>query len=259
MKKYLFFCAALLAAAVLTTSCDLVNPDTPVGGEQTSIYDSAPFVDLGLSVEWASSNIGAANATAPGSFFAWGETQTKGSFSWYNYSFLYLQRYTTMTEAQVQDLSEKEIDLTKYLSFDRYRERDMLSVLEAEDDAATKEFGEGYRIPTISEWRELITECLWEWTTVNGVNGYSVSSLKTNKAIFIPAAGYKDYEGGQRFGYEGLYWSSELVEELAPDDDEHHTTAVAINFDSAAVGRESIQEILRYVGASIRPVRQTKK
>ena len=40
------------------------------------------YVDLGLSVKWATVNIGAEKSTEPGSYFAWGETVKKDDYTW---------------------------------------------------------------------------------------------------------------------------------------------------------------------------------
>jgi hypothetical protein len=44
------------------------------------------FVDLGLSVKWASCNLGATKPEEVGDYYAWGEIETKSFFSWDTYN-----------------------------------------------------------------------------------------------------------------------------------------------------------------------------
>ena len=53
-------------------------------------------------------------------------------------------------------------------------------------------WGGDWRIPTKEELEELLNNCTWTWTSLNGVNGYQVTSNKsgyTDRSIFLPAAG----------------------------------------------------------------------
>lgn len=47
------------------------------------------YVDLGLSVQWAASNLGAKHPQDCGDFYAWGESKSKDYFSWDNYNAAY--------------------------------------------------------------------------------------------------------------------------------------------------------------------------
>ena len=81
------------------------------------------------------------------------------------------------------------------------------------DDAASVALGGKWRMPTIEEWQELRDNCYWTWTTIDGVNGYKVRSMKsgyTNNWIFLPAAGCRDGDYLSGVGYDGYYWSSSL-------------------------------------------------
>ena len=148
------------------------------------------FIDLGLSVKWATINLGASNESDYGSYFAWGETDRKDDYTWAAY------KYGTSAD-----------DLTKYSYTDG-----MLS-LEAADDAAAVNWGGEWRMPTQKEWEELCNRCncAWEWTSLEGTPGYRITSKKpgyTDKSIFLPAAGYfraQAIEGAEKSGY---YWSS---------------------------------------------------
>ncbi len=111
----------------------------------TTSYPSLDkWVDLGLSVMWASWDIGAeSGADKTGDVFAWGETQAKEYYESANYKW--------------RDGNNK---MTKYVTDPRYGTVDNLTVLEACDDAASAAWGmQGARIPTKEEFDELLTEC----------------------------------------------------------------------------------------------------
>ena len=148
------------------------------------------FVDLGLSVKWASMNIGAEKVSDYGSYFAWGETGNKDDYTWSTY------KYGTSGD-----------DLGKY------NYSDNVTSLELADDAAHINWGGSWHIPCKEQWEELCNRCncIWEWTSVEGTPGYTVTSKihgYEGKSIFLPAAGYfrgKAIEGKEKSAY---YWSS---------------------------------------------------
>jgi len=147
-------------------------------------------VDLGLSVNWATFNIGTDTPEGFGKYFAWGETETKSSYSWSNY------KYGTQDSC------------TKYV-----QELDGKTVLDPEDDAAHVIWGGDWRMPTADEYLELVNNCTWEWTTLNGVMGYLVTSMVDGyegNSIFLPGAGYSMDSGLGGLGSQGDYWSSSL-------------------------------------------------
>jgi uncharacterized protein YjdB len=152
------------------------------------------YVDLGLSVKWADCNIGAENPEDYGSYFAWGETGAKYYFSWSNYKYgVYnnLTKYCSNSESGLNGFTDGK------------------TVLEMADDVARVIWGGKWRMPTMDEFQELIDSCTWEWTTQNGVNGYRVTSNKTgysDRSIFLPAAGERDFYNSYE-GHFGYYWS----------------------------------------------------
>ena len=90
-----------------------------------------------------------------------------------------------------------------------YPQSDYDMVLDPEDDAASVNWGGSWRMPTASTWDELIDECTWTWTTLNGVRGWLVTG-PNNNSIFLPAAGRRDGTGLDFTGSQGYYWSSVL-------------------------------------------------
>lgn len=162
---------------------------------------SPDMVDMGLSVKWASWNLGASRPENNGGYYAWGEVETKDRYDiWYeNYKWC----------------SGSENTITKYCTTSDWGTIDNKTVLDKDDDAAAVNLGEYWRIPTKEEWLELIDtdNCIWIWTIRNGVRGRQVTSKKTGNSIFLPASGGR-YDGLHKalhsVGETGFYWSANL-------------------------------------------------
>ena len=201
-----------------------VEPRPTVGG----LYADA--VDLGLSVKWASWNIGAASPEDYGVYFAWGETVPKEDYTWSNYKWC---NGSTTT-------------LTKYNTKTANGTVDNKTTLDPDDDAAHVNWGGTWRMPTQAEFRELISNCNEVMTTENGVYGRRFTSKKegyTDKSIFVPAAGHFDgsFLSSRSYGY---YWSSSLyTSNLA--------RAYTLEFYSSSV---SVYYVGRHFGQPVRPV-----
>ena len=147
---------------------------TQEGADDDGTINGYEYVDLGLSVKWATCNIGADNPEGYGDYFAWGEIETKSTYTTSN----------SVTYAVEMD----DIHGT------------------SEYDAATAVWGGSWRMPTYTEISELIDGCTWKWTTLNDVNGYEVTGTNGN-SIFLPAAGYST-SSTKLSGTYGYYWSS---------------------------------------------------
>ena len=231
--KLLSLCLALLMG-VSTWADDVWNcniyDDCTKNGKTEDIRpigqeNGYTFVNLGLSVRWASCNVGATMPEEYGDYFAWGETETKDEYSWATYKY-----------------GNNKIHLFKYNIYDDK------TTLESEDDAATVNWGGEWRMPTDAEWTELREQCTWTWTTQNGVNGYQVSSKTNGNSIFLPAAGYrKSYSGLLDASFSGKYWSASLNDSIP-------NFAWDLFFDSDSVGRDDDS---RNNGRSVRPVCQS--
>ena len=154
-------------------------------------------IDLGLSVKWASFNLGASKPEEYGNYYSWGEVVERHTtvHDWVDYKWSVNSYYT----------------LTKYNNSSDYGTVDNKTILDPEDDAAHVILGGTWRMPTDAEFRELIDNCSAEWTTEKGVNGYRFTSIKegyTDNSVFFPATGYRT--GNWYRGTEGCYWSSSL-------------------------------------------------
>ena len=198
--------------------------------------DSKYLVDLGLSVKWASCNLGASSPAEYGGHYQWAGTtdvsDTGIRLEWSNCPY--------------HTGSDEHSGWTKYNMDPSFGTADNKTVLEAMDDAASVALGGKWRMPTDVEWKELRNNCSWTWTTVDGVNGYKVQSKKsgyTDKWIFLPAAGYRLYNVHPGLGSYGLYWSSTLSTDLR--------YVFSMGFDSSLIRSSNY---VRFEGQSIRPV-----
>ena len=181
-----------------------VNAKGTAYGEEVSFttkeryYENGyEYIDLGLSVKWATCNVGATKPEEYGDYFAWGETQPKSTYNWSTYKWCN-GSYNTQT---------------KYNTNSSYGTVDNKTQLELSDDAARANWGGSWRMPTDAELTELRENCTWTWTTQNGVYGYKVTSKKsgyTNKSIFLPAASHRFNSDLFSAGSYGNYWSSSL-------------------------------------------------
>ena len=206
---------------------------TGEGGLGYGLENGYEYVDLGLSVKWATCNVGAYKPEGYGDYFAWGETQPKSTYNWSTYKWCN-GSYNT---------------LTKYCTNSGYGTYDGKSTLELADDAARANWGGSWRMPTKEEQDELRDNCTWEWTTQNGVKGYKVTSKKkgyTKNSIFLPAAGFRFDSSLSSEGSYGYYWSSSTIDTGSP------RSAYYLLFDSGGVSRDSYHD--RYDGHSVRSV-----
>ncbi|MCR5325126.1 MAG: fibrobacter succinogenes major paralogous domain-containing protein [Bacteroidales bacterium] len=205
------------------------------------VFGGGSYVDLGLpsGLKWATCNVGAFKPEEYGEYFAWGETESKYNFKWSTYKWC-------------NGGPEK---LTKYCTNSSYWGRsapmDNKKVLDSDDDAASANWGDSWRMPTDEDWTELRENCTWTWTNDyngTGIAGRIVTSNMSgykDKSIFLPAAGYRENTDLYNVGYTGLYWSSSLHLD-------YPFKAWAAGFIFSAVGRESYN---RYdYGFSVRPV-----
>ena len=178
-------------------------------------HEGHEYVDLGLSVKWATCNVGASKPEDYGNYYAWGETTTKSTYT----------EGTSTTDGKSMG------DIAGNSSY----------------DAARANWGGTWRMPTDAEMQELIDKCTWTWTTQNGVNGCNVKGPNGN-SIFLPAAGYRFRSSLDYAGSSGGYWSSIPTSSFDIFDD----TAYYLNFNS--VVDQDMSDFKRYFGRSVRPV-----
>ena len=179
---------------------EYVGGDTKLNAwqdETTTIASGMEFVDLGLSVKWATCNLGATKPEEYGKYYAWADTKGYASSEPHDFSLANV-RYCTNTSSP-----------TSSSSWSRYTTGG--ATLEASDDAATANLGSSWRMPTKTEWQELYDKCTWTWTQLGSVSGYTVSALNGN-SIFIPAAGERFQTAFKNDKFVGHYWMSQVSE-----------------------------------------------
>ena len=197
----------------------------------TGIENGYEYVDLGLSVKWATYNIGASEAEELGEHFAWGETQIKKNYTWEEYKWC-ISNYK---------------ELVKYCSNSTYGYNNFTDekvTLDDADDVAMVILGGKWRMPTDEELSELRTKCTWFWITFKGIEGYVIKSHVNNNTIFLPAAGIRRDLDLLQTGVYGYYWSKTLHTE-------NPTGACQIYFNATEVLRGTYN---RQCGRSVRPV-----
>ena len=223
------------------------------------------YVDLGLSVNWATCNIGADKPEEYGDYFAWGEmaphyksgyAQEEPQEHWNSYM---SDGYWWSTYMWSKDTHSS---LTKYCNAGDLGNNgftDKMTELVPADDAARMLWGSKWRMPTKSEMEELFNKCTWTWTKENGVYGYRVTSNVsgyTDRSIFLPAAGIRGGKSLNGIDYDGMYWSSSL-------DTDNSLMAWSIYFvngDLENIDEDvSVAPFSRHNGLSIRPVLPTER
>lgn len=156
----------------------------------TGIFNGHKYVDLGLSVKWATCNVDASSPSGTGGYYAWAETETKTFYDYKNYKYC-----TVVTDEDGRDVIHNRYVTSKYSD-----------ISGTEYDVAHVKWGSTWRMPMDNEWKELEDLCQWVWTTYNGINGYRVTGPNGN-SIFLPAAGVMISEKLCNFGKKGEYWS----------------------------------------------------
>ena len=223
----------LTIAIVCTTGCKKNNE--PNNGT----YNGHDYIDLGLpsGTLWATCNVGADNPEDYGDYFAWGETQSKTIYNWSAYIYC----------------NGDYNQLTKYCSqsdfgFDGFT--DDLKTLQTSDDAATVNWGEGWRTPTYNEWVELLKYCSHTWMTRNAMKG-CLFTARNGNSIFLPAASSRMDDEFRVIGDDGSYWSSSLNKSY-PDGAKGFK--FIISFDDC----DLYDDLSRSSGRSVRAVRSSR-
>ena len=226
-------------------------------GSTGSSANGHEYVDLGLSVKWATCNVGADNPWDYGDYFAWGETEPKNNYDWDTYKW---------------GNGRNNYTYNKYNNDETYDTVDNKLTLESQDDAATANWGGAWRMPTVNELKALLDSCYWEWTASyndKSVKGYIVYKVKDHKDmgkrksgvnniteaayslsdthIFLPAAGYRYYKYCEFARMFGFYWSASLYEN-------YPESAWYVYFDSSGENTTNIKTHFRFEAITVRPV-----
>lgn len=168
-------------------------------------------IDLGLpsGTIWANMNVGANSISDFGDLFSWGESDTKKSYTVYDY----------VNETKNQTLQGRH-------------------------DAAYTILGLEWHTPSVSDFNELIENCNWRWTTLDGHNGYEIKGHNGN-SIFLPASGWIHTDSVEYRNEYGYYWTSDKVND---------TFAKGLLFSKS---EKKIGNGYLYYGRNIRPISKT--
>jgi len=222
------------------------KPVRPVIGkdDESPAPAGVEAVDLGLSVKWANMNVGASAPEAWGSYYAWGETHTKEQYGWY---------YTVYT-GEFDELGNESYYLTTpNYKWGTYKTGMTgytgITTLEAEDDAATVNWGNGWRTPTKADFKELLKYTEYSTGTEGGVAYAKFTSKVNGKSIYLPAGGYYDGKSNKSVNVNGAYYSSTV-------NSDNFAKAFCLYFLAEEKGVASHS---RCMGFNIRPVKDAEK
>uniref|UniRef100_UPI0040562542 hypothetical protein n=1 Tax=Alistipes sp. TaxID=1872444 RepID=UPI0040562542 len=192
--------------------------DAPQQGPTSGIHNGFEWVDLGLSVKWATINIGGdVESNFVSDYFAWGETYTKESYSKAN-------------------CSTYGLDIADFSGDPQY-------------DAARANWGGNWRMPTKEELMELLNECSWSWhsQTEDRWYGYFVTG-PNGKSIFLPLNNRIEMGSLILSGYSGYYWSS------TPGEDTNQAYHLVIYNPEKETFPNRVNDYERWIGYTIRAV-----
>lgn len=222
MRKLFVNIVLIAIGLVVFNSCEQ-KPDSGVEPPKPDVEDQKPeidtgigvengheYIDLGLSVKWATCNIGAETPEDYGDYFAQAETKSKKTYTEDNYIYCKKEVVTGQVSAWYEYHFKKYVREEDY-EYNRFY--DNKTKLEKKDDAAYINWGGKWRMPTEDEFNELINFCTWEKTIQNRVAGYKLTSNVDgyeDRSIFFPAAGYKSDNELNYARTKGYYWSSTL-------------------------------------------------
>ena len=201
-------------------SIDLGGSNTLAAGKVYEVADKTKdFVRLWANGPvWATKNLGATSVADYGKYYEWGETE---------------------------GYEESEYHYFGGSGEPKYNATDGKTQLETGDDAAYYASSGTWRMPTIDEFDNLLSNATYTKTTVNSKNGgmFTGTGNYAGKAIFLPAGGHRLYDQVYSKGEGGHYWSSSL--------DTDHTNVRYLIFYSKA---QTINAH-RHYGFTVRPVR----
>lgn len=248
MKRKIYFCLPTFVVALLMLSITSCGDDEENNPEVIN-NNRVDAVDLGLpsGTLWATCNIGASKPEEFGDYFAWGETvgfnNGKKEFGMIDGKGNAIYRWLNISWEDKTPI----LTLTKYNTDGSKGAIDNIIELALEDDAAFVNWGDGWRMPSYEQFRELLNNCNVEWITFNGVNGRKITSTKNGNSIFLPAAGKREGKLHVDGGSHGYYWTRTL-------NDKSPSAAYDMNFSYN--NQRTPHSNLREDGQSVRPVRQ---
>ena len=165
-------------------------------------------------------DLGADNPVSGGIGFAWGETDyvEKNDSNWSNYKFM-TDSYDSQWGISKYQVADDQTDGVWY-NEDGVFIGDNKTTLEMSDDAARKNWGGNWRMPTKEEADELLNYTAGDWTdNYNGAGVFGDVLYKkktsgkyslTDSHIFIRGA--QNYDGFYLYQWSFPLWTSSLEE-----------------------------------------------
>lgn len=218
-------------------------------------YAEPEMVDLGLSVYWASFNLGATKPEEPGYYFGWGEVAPKGLYTWETYlkDFGAEMQSSSSGIYNTDDAGTSKDPLAEY-DLNGSKNNIKGGIAKTSNDAAYVNLGSSWRMPTQDELIELYNKCTWEWTAINGMNGCKVTSTidgYTDKYIFIPCGGTAINNSISEENVHGYIWSGEPNHYHSPNG---FTLTVGNDVSVLRPVNYGCCNEIRFFGNNIRPV-----
>lgn len=196
--------------------------------EPTISFGTGEAIDLGLSVKWASCNVGATSPEECGGYYAWGETEEKIDYTWDTYKYC----------------NDSNYQITKYCTNSSYGTVDNKTTLDLKDDVAHVKWGGNWRMPTREELEELFS-CDINWVVYNGVYGYKITGPNGN-SIFLPLTGYRSGTEILKQDTHGIYRSKTVAN--------RSNCAYRLRFDNRSYDFNLWDFAERCLGLTVRPV-----
>lgn len=218
-KQFVYSAEAFIKENTLTGTFKINGIEKHYENGVLDPYNGHEYVDLGLSVKWATTNVGASRPEYSGYYFSWADASRKKRFYWDTYP------YCNGTYDVI----------TKYFSNEKYGVPDYMIHVKSTDDAASVSWGGNWRIPSKEEMEELINNCYFQNTPdYNGSKMfgcivykakneadkglYNVASVSSKYSlsdphIFFPAVGYMKGYGLYGNDTYGCYWTNMLYSE----------------------------------------------
>lgn len=254
IKKTLIASMVALAALNIFNSCEKEDKDAvtidqfqagivKIKGSDGKTYEA---VDMGFpsGTLWATCNMGATSPEQNGNYYAWGETETKTSYSIDNYKW-YADR--------------DQYKITKYCTNDErgYIDHivgkiDKKTALDSIDNAVIVNMGSNWNMPTMTEYKELLYRTTCRWCKLNGVYGYMFTSTEkgyTDRSIFLPMGGQFDEDTNDFIGKFGFYWTRTIYS------GETYSASV-LQMDHKTADNITVTNTRRerYLGLPVRPI-----
>ena len=236
MKKIVYFISTFIL--LFSASC---------GDDEPAVTRVKPeAIDLGLSVKWASFNLGAYEPQTAGSLYGWGDS---------------LGIHKTMDKTYPVAVSFSMIDGHEWTKVEwnspYFGGKWPLENISGTDYDIAKYMWTGWRLPTKEEMEELITRCTWTLSSQDGVPVYRVTGPNGNSIIF-PLGGIRTTDYAEQSGKMGYYWTANLLP-ISDQDGYYYQSNVAcaawaMTIDSKKSVPVRMEPQVRSYGLSVRPV-----